>query len=175
VNAKMVRGLDYYTRTTFELLTAELGAQGAIGAGGRYDGLVRQLGGPDVPGIGFAMGMERLVMLLRQKEDNQHRQPLDLFLVTLGAAAADKGFLLQQNLRSQGVSVMMDHEGRSIKNQMKQADRQNARFTLILGDNELSKGEAGLKNMDSGEQELVAIPTAIEDWVAAIKTKIRQQ
>jgi histidyl-tRNA synthetase len=177
VNAKMVRGLDYYTRTTFELITTELGAQGAIGAGGRYDGLVRQLGGPEVPGIGFAMGMERLVMLLSQKQNERlETLPLlDLFLVTLGEAASEKGFILLQMLRSQGLRVMMDHEGRSMKNQLKQADKQNARFTLILGDNELANCEVLLKDMHSGEQQLVELTPVFEDWAAVIMTKIRQQ
>jgi histidyl-tRNA synthetase len=177
VNAKMVRGLDYYTRTTFELITTELGAQGAIGAGGRYDGLVRQLGGPEVPGIGFAMGMERLVMLLSQKQNERlETLPLlDLFLVTLGEAASEKGFILLQMLRSQGLHVMMDHEGRSMKNQLKQADKQNARFTLILGDNELANCEVLLKDMHSGEQQLVELTPVFEDWAAVIMTKIRQQ
>jgi histidyl-tRNA synthetase len=176
VNAKMVRGLDYYTRTTFELITTELGAQGAIGAGGRYDGLVQQLGGPAVPGIGFAVGMERLVMLLSQKKEGvQLRSVPDLFLVTLGEAAYAKGFILQQMLRSQGLRVMMDHEGRSMKNQMKQADKQNAGFTLILGENELAKREVLLKDMHSGEQQLIELTPVFEDWAALIKTKIRQQ
>ena len=174
VNAKMVRGLDYYTRTTFELLTTELGAQGAIGAGGRYDGLVRQLGGPEVPGIGFAMGMERLVMLLSQKDKIETRPVLDLFLITLGETAYEKGFILLQMLRSQGLRVMMDHEGRSMKNQMKQADRQNAGFALILGENELVNREAVLKDMHSGEQELVELTPAFEDWAGAVLAKIKQ-
>jgi histidyl-tRNA synthetase len=175
VNAKMVRGLDYYTRTTFELITTELGAQGAIGAGGRYDGLVKQLGGPEVPGIGFAMGLERLVMLLSQNDQLEARSALDIFLVTLGGTASEKGFVLQQQLRSQGLRVMMDHEGRSMKNQMKQADKHNARFTLILGENELANREVLLKDMHSGEQELVELTPAFEDWAAVIKTKIKQQ
>jgi histidyl-tRNA synthetase len=175
VNAKMVRGLDYYTRTTFELITSELGAQGAIGAGGRYDGLVQQLGGPEVPGIGFAMGMERLVMLLSQKDQVETRAALDLFLVTLGETAYEKGFVLLQMLRSQGLRVMMDHEGRSMKNQMKQADKQNAKFALILGENELANREVALKDMRSGEQELIEFTAAIEDWADVIKTKIKQQ
>ena len=175
VNAKMVRGLDYYTRTTFELLTNELGSQGAIGAGGRYDGLVQQLGGPEVPGIGFAMGMERLVMLLSQKKDRgETRSGSDLFLVTLGEAAYAKGFVLLHRLRSQGLRVMMDHEGRSMKNQMKQADKQNAGFTLILGENELANHKAPLKNMHSGEQELIDLTPELENWAALIKKKIGQ-
>jgi len=173
LNPKMVRGLDYYTRTTFELLTTELGAQGAIGAGGRYDGLVRQLGGPEVPGIGFAMGMERLVMLLGQKGGLENVLGPELFLVTLGERAYERGFVLQQSLRTAGMHVLMDHEGRSMKNQLKQADKQRARFVLILGENELGKNEAALKDMHSGEQETIMLAPAFEDWASSILTKLR--
>jgi histidyl-tRNA synthetase len=173
VNPKMVRGLDYYTRTTFELITTELGAQGAIGAGGRYDGLVQQLGGPEVPGIGFAMGMERLVMLLSQKGHGEISHVLDLFLITLGEKAHEKGFILMQMLRAQGLRVMMDHEGRSMKNQLKQADKQNAWFALILGERELENLEVVLKDMHSGEQELIELAPAFEDWAPVIKQKIK--
>jgi len=175
VNPKMVRGLDYYTRTTFELITTELGAQGAIGAGGRYDGLVRQLGGPEVPGIGFAMGMERLVMLLSQKEQGEIRHALDLFLVTLGEKANAKGFVLMQMLRAQGLRVMMDHEGRSMKNQMKQADKQNAWFALILGEREMENNEVALKDMHSGEQEIIELTPDFSDWAPIIRKKIRPE
>jgi histidyl-tRNA synthetase len=169
----MVRGLDYYTRTTFELITTELGAQGAVGAGGRYDGLVQQLGGPEVPGIGFAMGMERLVMLLSQKDQSDIRHALDLFLVTLGEKAYEKGFALMQMLRAKGLRVMMDHEGRSMKNQMKQANKQKAWFALILGERELENHEVGLKDMHSGEQELIELTPVFEEWATIIKEKIR--
>ncbi len=175
VNPRMVRGLDYYTRTAFELITSELGAQGAIGAGGRYNGLVKQLGGPDVPGIGFAMGIERLVMLLNQKDNLEEVAGPDLFLITLGDAAYEKGFQLMQKLRSLGIRVMMDHEGRSMKNQMKQANKQKAGFALILGENELENKEAVLKDMESGAQESVDLAGDLEDWTADVKTKIRQQ
>ena len=173
-NKKLVRGLDYYTRTAFELITTELGAQGAIGAGGRYNGLVNQLGGPDVPGIGFAMGIERLVMLLNQKDKIEGHTGPDLFLVALGEAAYEMAFQLMQKLRSLGVRVMMDHEGRSMKNQMKQANKQKAGFVLILGENELENNEAVLKDMLSGEQERVDLAADLGKWAADVKTKIRQ-
>jgi len=175
LNPKMVRGLDYYTRTTFELLTTELGAQGAIGAGGRYDGLVRQLGGPEVTGIGFAMGMERLVMLLGQKGGLESVPGPDLFLITLGERAYEKGFVLQQDLRAAGMYVMMDHEGRSMKNQLKQADKHRARFVLLLGEEELEKGEAALKDMRSGEQEICALAPAFKNWAPVILAKISER
>lgn len=153
VNAFMVRGLDYYTRTTFELLTNDLGAQSAVGAGGRYDGLVKQLGGQDLPGIGFAMGIERLVLLLTQQAAEIEKQGIDIFIAALGDAAAEKAFELMHGLRMRGLKVLMDHEGRSLKSQMKQAGRVDAAFTLILGEDELAKGEGVLRNMETGEQE----------------------
>jgi histidyl-tRNA synthetase len=173
VNSFMVRGLDYYTRTTFELITGDLGAQSAIGAGGRYDGLVRQLGGPDVPGIGFAMGMERLIMLLSQQGDLDVGPDLDLFVITMGDAAYEKGFAMLQKFRALGLRALMDHEGRSMKKQMKLADKHNARFALLLGDNELAKKEAIVKNMVSGEQLGVSLTDDIEEFGQAIKATIR--
>ncbi len=157
VNSFMVRGLDYYTRTTFELLTDALGAQSAVGAGGRYDGLVEQLGGPALPGIGFAMGMERLVLLLAQQEAATRAAEADIFLVALGEAAVSFAFPLAHALRNAGLRVAMDHEGRSMKSQMKQANKLGAAHALIIGDNELAAGAAVLKDMASGEQLEVAL------------------
>jgi histidyl-tRNA synthetase len=158
VNPLMVRGLDYYTRTTFELITDALGAQSAVGAGGRYDGLIRQLGGPDLPGIGFAMGMERLVLLLRQGEAESEARRMDLFLVALGEEAFNKAYKLAHSMRVAGLQVMMDLENRSLKSQMKQADKSNARFALIIGESELQKREAVMKNMANGEQTAIPLP-----------------
>ncbi|HDO29960.1 MAG TPA: histidine--tRNA ligase, partial [Desulfobacteraceae bacterium] len=153
-NRFMVRGLDYYTRTTFEFVTGDLGAQAAIGAGGRYDGLIEQLGGPKLPGIGFAMGMERLVLLL-QAADNRAERPgpsLDLFVAALGSRACLHGYRLVHGLRQRGLRAAMDYSGRSLKAQMKQAARQAARHTLILGDDELERQTAILRNMQTQEQ-----------------------
>ena len=168
VNSFMVRGLDYYTRTTFELVTTAIGAQSAIGAGGRYDGLVKQLGGPDVPGIGFAMGMERLVLLLNQLEERVPKTVLDLFVVALGEDAQKKGFALTHAARQAGLTVTMDHQDRSLKNQMKQAGRAAARFALIIGEDELAKGRAVLRNMDNRQQ----VEVTIVDDVAALASEI---
>lgn len=154
LNRFMVRGLDYYTRTTFEFVTGDLGAQAAIGAGGRYDGLIEQLGGPKLPGIGFAMGMERLVLLL-QAADNRAERPgpsLDLFVAALGSRAGLHGYRLVHGLRQRGLRAAMDYSGRSLKAQMKQAARQAARHTLILGDDELERQTAILRNMQTQEQ-----------------------
>ncbi|MDF1613936.1 histidine--tRNA ligase [Desulfurivibrio dismutans] len=156
MNPFMVRGLDYYTRTTFELLTDALGAQSAVGAGGRYDGLVKQLGGPDLPGIGFAMGLERLVLLLQEQEQAAAAGP-DLFLACLGEPAAAYGFTLLQKCRLAGLSALMDIQGRGLKSQMKQADRLHARHVLIIGEDELNAGQAVLRNLDSKEERQVAL------------------
>jgi histidyl-tRNA synthetase len=164
VNSFMVRGLDYYTRTTFELVTSDLGAQSAVGAGGRYDGLVKQLGGPDVPGIGFALGVERLVLLLDQLGKGGSRPHVDLFIAALGSQAQEKAFVLTNMLRANGLSVSMDLMDRSLKNQMKQAGKAGARYALILGEQELENGEAVLRNMETHDQENVVIKEDIELW-----------
>ena len=152
LNKFMVRGLDYYCRTTFEFLTADLGAQAAVCAGGRYDGLVEQLGGPKVPGIGFAMGLERLVLLLLQNNGKHEATALDLFVAGLGERATDHAYALVNQLRRRGMRVAMDHEGRSLKSQMKQADKAGASFVLIVGDDELENNAGLLRNMASQEQ-----------------------
>jgi len=155
VNARMVRGLDYYTKTTFEILAGSLGAQNAVAAGGRYDRLVKELGGPDVPGIGFAMGVERLV-LMKGDERIAPSCP-DLFLATLGEEAHRRGFALVHRLQRQGLRVEMDFEGRSLKAQMRRADKLNAAYSMILGENELADGKVALRDMSSGGQYAVAI------------------
>ncbi len=163
LNKFMVRGLDYYSRTTFEFITTDLGAQAAVGAGGRYDGLVEQLGGPkNVPGIGFALGIERLVLLLQQQEEEMEKNTIDLFVVGLGEKASQYAFPLVHSLRKNGLQTAMDHEGRSLKSQMKQANKAGARYALIIGENELEQGQAVLRNMESQEQQDVAIGSDID-------------
>ncbi|MEA3469735.1 MAG: histidine--tRNA ligase [Thermodesulfobacteriota bacterium] len=157
LNKFMVRGLDYYTRTTFEFITEDLGAQAAVGAGGRYDGLVEKLGGPGVPGIGFALGIERLVLLLQQKEEEIDSSTIDIFVAGLGEKASEFAFPLVHTLRKKGLQVAMDPEGRSLKSQMKQANKVNARYVLIIGENELEQGQAVLRNMENQEQQDIAI------------------
>jgi histidyl-tRNA synthetase len=158
LNTFMVRGLDYYCRTTFEFTTTDLGSQSAVCAGGRYDGLVEQLGGPQTPGIGCAMGMERLVLLLLQKErKNEHPFEIDLFIAGLGNAASRMAFSMMQNLRKEGARVAMDLDNRGLKSQMKQADKAGARYALIVGDNELAKNTGMLRNMATQEQEEIPL------------------
>jgi histidyl-tRNA synthetase len=154
INPRMVRGLDYYTRTTFELVTGLLGAQSAVAAGGRYDGLISALGGPPVPGIGFAMGVERVALLLA--EQSFVRRP-DLFVAAHGPAAQELAFTLMCRLQRQGVTVEIDYEGKSLKSQMRRADKFGSRFTLIIGEEEVGRGTAMLKNMDLGTQEETAL------------------
>ena len=163
-NRFMVRGLDYYTRTTFEFITDALGAQAAVGAGGRYDGLLRQLNGPDLPGIGFALGMERLILLMEQQEDSTPpQQTTDLFVAALGEKAAVHATMLVHALRRLGLAAAMDYSGRSLKAQMKQAGRLNSRFTLIIGDNELAEGEGILRDMNSQEQTRFSLSPATDE------------
>ncbi len=159
LNKFMVRGLDYYCRTTFEFITSDLGAQAAVAAGGRYDGLIENLGGPkNSPGIGFAIGMERLILLLQQKDQKVLKTgEVDLFIVGIGEAGSNSGFALANVLRSKNVKVAIDHEGRSLKSLMKQANKAGARYVLIIGDTELASGKGVLKNMRSEEQQEVAL------------------
>jgi histidyl-tRNA synthetase len=164
INPRMVRGLDYYTRTTFELVTGLLGAQAAVAAGGRYDGLIADLGGPQLPGIGFAMGVERVALLLA---DREFRKRPDLFIAALGEAAQGEAFRLMTALQRLGVCVEIDYEGKSLKSQMRRSDKFNSRFTLIIGEDELAKWRAGLKNMDAGTQEEVAF--AAEEIARRVK------
>lgn len=162
LNKFMVRGLDYYCRTTFEFITSDLGAQAAVGAGGRYDGLIENLGGPkNSPGIGFAMGMERLVLLLQQQEKGfLAAEEVDLFVAGIGEKGSEAGFALTHCLRAKKFTIAMDHEGRSLKSQMKQANKAGAKFVLIIGDAELAAGKGVLRNMATEQQQEVVLAAA---------------
>lgn len=156
INPEMVRGLDYYTRTTFEVTTEHLGSQKAVAAGGRYDRLVEEFGGPPVPGIGFALGMERLVLLLKEMEEVTHPAP-DLFIATLGKEAIRQGLVIGERLRKKGLWVEINLETSSLKSQMRKADRLSSKFVFIIGEEELSSGMVKWKNMRDGSQSEVAI------------------
>ena len=147
INSRMVRGLDYYTRTTFEMVTGLLGSQSAVAAGGRYDGLISELGGPAIPGIGFAMGLERVALLLGSKE---FVALPDLFIVTMGRGERDYSFRLMDSLLKSGVRVEMDYEGKSLKSQMRRADKLKVRYCVVIGENEVSSGRASFKRMADG-------------------------
>lgn len=151
LNNRLVRGLDYYNRTTFEIQTEHLGAQNAVAGGGRYDGLVSLLGGPDHPAIGFALGLERVVALIGDEHPLQDRRP-DLFIAALGGAAARAAFKWAVDLRTEGLWVEIDYAAAGLKSQMKKADRIGARHVLIMGENELKTGRAAFRNMLTKEQ-----------------------
>ncbi len=156
IDNRIVRGLDYYMRTTFELLhTGEgLGSQNAVGGGGRYDGLVKDLGGPEVPGVGFGLGMERLVMALEAKRPAAALAP-DAFLAPMGIPAVEKALTLAHELRAAGLRVEMDYEGKKLGKALERADKLGARSAAIVGDDELARGEAKVKTLATGEERYV--------------------
>jgi histidyl-tRNA synthetase len=152
LNPRMVRGLDYYTRTAFEFISdaSALGTASAVGGGGRYDKLVQELGGPEIPAVGWAMGIERLCLLLSESGKHAEATP-ELFVAVADTAAQDFGFRLVSELRQKGHAVDFDPRGGSLKSQMKRADKSGARFALVLGERELVSGEGELKPLAGGE------------------------
>jgi histidyl-tRNA synthetase len=155
INARIVRGLDYYNRTAFEIVTDQLGAQGTVLAGGRYDGLVEELGGPPTPAVGFAAGVERLALLLPEAPMVKP----DVAIVALGDAVLNRSLELAGQLRREGIAVVHCGEG-SAKTLFKRADRENARFVLVLGDNEIANGVVTLKIMATGKQQTMSLAEA---------------
>lgn len=158
IDPNIVRGLDYYTKTAFEFVTTKIGAQGTVCGGGRYDHLVEELGGPPIPGVGFGLGIERLLLLMEANnayfpEENR----VDAFIAVMGDAAKAFGLKLARELRAKGITAEMDTLVRNIKGQFKYADRLNARYTLVIGDNELEKGVVSLKDMVKSEQREIKI------------------
>ncbi len=160
-NHQLVRGLDYYNRTTFEIQTEKLGAQNAVAGGGRYDGLVKLLGGPEQPAIGFAVGMERVIALLAEKGPFERPAP-DIFLAALGENAEKTAFNWAMTLRKSGLWVEMDYKGGGLKSQMKKAGRMNAKKVLIVGEDELASGKVLLRDMTSREQMEVSTDAMVE-------------
>ena len=154
---RMVRGLDYYCRTAFEVSAEGLGSQNAVGGGGRYDGLVADLGGPSVAGVGFALGVERLVLALRSESAPA---ALDLFVAPLGPTAELRGFALARRLRSLGLRAEIESGEKSLKSHMRRADRLGARAVLIVGDDELGRGVGILRDLATKEQREVALDAA---------------
>jgi len=161
INPHIVRGLDYYTRTAFEFIAGNLGAQNTVLAGGRYDGLVEELGGPATPAIGFAAGMERLLMSAGENVPLPE-QASPVYIAMLGDGARKAGLPLAHALRQAGVPVAQDYNARSLKAQMREANRLNARYALILGEDELARGEAMLRNMTDSAQESVRLDELAE-------------
>jgi len=161
VNPRIVRGLDYYTRTVFEVTTEELGAQNAVAAGGRYDGLVEELGGPATPAVGFAIGMERLILLQRQAVPEGFGKEVQVFIAHLGDEACKKAFEIAFELRSRGITTEIDYGSRSLKSQLKRADKSGAVYTFILGEDELDRGIIKLRNMAESTEEEISIQDAL--------------
>lgn len=160
VNPRIVRGLDYYTKTVFEFVTTDIGSQGTVCGGGRYDGLIEQLSGKHVPALGFGMGLERLILTMENQGCEFMENPTcELYIAPMGDTAKDKAVELASNLRTEGFLVEYDIMDRGIKAQMKYANKLNAKFVLVIGDNEIQSNSAKLKFMATGEE----LPITLDD------------
>ncbi len=166
LNGRLVRGLDYYTRTTFEIKSESLGAQDTLLGGGRYDLLVSELGGKDTPAIGFAAGIERLILVLQmQKKFPPENERLDLFVAHLGEEAKSLALKIVKDLRENGLKCDIDFLGRSLKSQLKEADRQKAKKVLIIGEDELRKGKGILRDMETKEQKEIEFGKLVQELI----------
>ncbi len=169
IDRRLVRGLDYYTHTAFEIVARDIGAQSSIGGGGRYNGLIETCGGPPTPGVGYALGMERIILTMeRQGIAIDTSAKSDVFVVTAGTEAADMAYKLLFDLRSAGISADKDYLGRSLKAQMKYAGKSGAHFVVIIGAEELARGTALVRDMSTGEQEEIS-----KDSIAAYFERIK--
>ena len=167
INFRLVRGLDYYTKTVFEVWAEGIGAQAAVCGGGRYDGLIEELGGPPTPGIGFGMGIERVILSLRQQGIEPPALPAPRVQVSpLGQAARLPALRLTRELREHGIGALLAFGSRSLKSQLKSADKAGIAYTLILGDQELASGVVVARDMASSQQETVALDGVV-DWLRA--------
>ncbi|MGN1419113.1 MAG: histidine--tRNA ligase [Acutalibacteraceae bacterium] len=166
VNPSIVRGLDYYTRTVFEFVSTDIGAQGTVCGGGRYDGLVEEIGGPYTPALGFAMGLERLLLLMEnQKLPFPESEKCNLYIASMGDAALQKAAEIVSTLRREGIFAQFDTVGRSVKAQMKYANKIGAKFTVVLGDSELESGVVKLKNMETSEESEIKLDEFESDFM----------
>jgi histidyl-tRNA synthetase len=162
LNPRLVRGLDYYTKTAFEIQYPLLGAQSAVCGGGRYDGLIEECGGPSTPGIGFAIGLERVLLAMEKQQLLLPAQDeVPVWVIPMGAEAVLPAFSLLNRLRDQGIRADMDHGGRSMKSQMKQANRVCAKYVAIFGETEIQTNQVTLKNMTTGEQQVMPVAEAL--------------
>ncbi len=153
VNPRIVRGLDYYTKTAFEFITTKIGAQGTVCGGGRYDGLIEEVGGPSTPGVGWGMGKERMLMTMEAcGAEIPEERGTEVFIATMGEEGRKAGIRLMSQLRREGICVQMDVMGRNLKNQFKHANRIKAKKTIVIGDNELATGRLTIKDMATGDQ-----------------------
>jgi histidyl-tRNA synthetase len=173
VNERLVRGLDYYTNTAFEVMAKGIGAQSSIGGGGRYNGLIEQVGGGSVPGIGYAIGLERVILTMEEQGIQfPEEPPFHVFVATIGEEVSGPALLLLTKLRQAGLSAEKDYLGRSLKAQMKYAGRFRAQYTLIMGGDELQRGVVVVRDMTAGTQEEVALAQVVETLVAKLGAKI---
>lgn len=165
IDKKIVRGLDYYKRTAFEIISNDLGSQSTVCGGGRYDGLVEQIGGPEgYSGIGFAMGAERLLLTLDANNiEIPNPNTMDIFIVTIGDKAKLKSFSTLKELRENHISADKDHLDRSVKAQFKYSNKINARYTVVIGDDEIENDEVVLKNMETGEQTNIKLSLLVDE------------
>lgn len=164
VNPKIVRGLDYYTKTVFEFVTTSIGAQGTVCGGGRYDGLIEQLGGASTPALGFAMGIERLIMTMESQGcDFIEPKKCALYIAAMDDTAMEKAIVLTKTLRDDGIWAEYDLAGRGLKAQMKYANKLGADFSMVLGSNEIESGKANIKNMETGEQTEISLGDSFLD------------
>jgi len=171
VDPLLVRGLDYYTRTVFEITSPDLGSQDALCGGGRYDHLVEQLGGPPTPAVGFGAGIERALLALEKLRGPQTLSPrVTLFAITLGASAQDMGFQIASALRAANIDTLLDLNARSMKAQMREANRTGAKFVYIIGESELAEGAGLLKEMQTGEQTKINFDHIVEEMKRRLPT-----
>jgi len=169
VNPKIVRGLDYYTKTVFEFVSDAIGSQGTVCGGGRYDGLIEELGGQHLPSLGYAMGLERLLMVMENQGINiPEPEPCALYIAGLGDNAQVKAFELINSVRLAGLSAETDVVGRGLRAQMKYADKIGARFSMVIGDNELEENKAEVKNMTTGEKTALALDDSFAESFSAL-------
>ena len=167
LNPRLVRGLDYYCLTAFEITSSHLGAQNAVGAGGRYDGLVELLGGPPTPAVGFAAGLERIAMML--PEQSLPASPPSVYVASFGSEGGPAGVQLLDALRQAGVSAQSDYRANTLKAHLRQADRAHCRFAVLLGDDEVRSGSTVVRNMDTKAQETVSLPDLPRYFLTLIK------
>jgi histidyl-tRNA synthetase len=165
VDKRLVRGLDYYTRTTFEILTGSLGAQSAVTGGGRYDNLVKELGGPDIPATGFAIGFDRLAELVGLAAEDYHKKP-QVFLAALGGAGRRQAFEWNCQLGKAGVRAELEFADKGLKAQMKRANRLDAAYVVIVGDEELQKGAVILRDMQTKAQREIPLDRLVQSLMS---------
>lgn len=169
IDPDIVRGLDYYCRTVFEFVTETIGAQGTVCGGGRYDGLVEEIGGPKIPGIGFGMGLERLLLVMEASgAEVPESEPCEIFIAPMGKRASVAAGTLAERLRAEGVRAEADTMGRSLKAQMRFADKIGALFTMVLGDDELNKGIGRIKEMSTGKEKEISLGESFVDEAGAL-------